>query len=112
MPANVLTKIPALSKLVQMESIDPQVTLKAWEERGYRGGTWVDPPGRAWENFVHDVDELMMLVSGELELEVAGQKSYPQPGQEILIAARAVHSVRNRGSGTARWVYAYKTAAG
>jgi cupin 2 domain-containing protein len=105
----VLTKIARASKLVQMESIDPQVTLRQWEERGYRGGTWDDPPGRAWENFVHDVDELMMVVSGNLELEVAGKKSYPQPGEEILIAARSVHSVRNTGTGSARWVYAYKT---
>ena len=50
----------------------------------------------------------MMVVSGDLELEVAGEKSYPRPGEEILIAARAVHSVRNKGSETARWVYAYK----
>jgi mannose-6-phosphate isomerase-like protein (cupin superfamily) len=92
-----------------MEMIDPELTLEAWEKRGYRGGTWDDPPGRAWENFVHDVDELMMVVSGDLELEVGGKKSYLRPGEEVLIAARAVHSVRNRGTGSARWIYAYKT---
>jgi mannose-6-phosphate isomerase-like protein (cupin superfamily) len=106
-----LTKIFGASKLDAMDSIDPEATLEQWEERGYRGGTWIDPPGQTWENFVHDVEELMMVVTGDLELEVAGRKTYPRPGEEVLIAARAVHSVRNKGPGSARWLYAYKTAA-
>jgi cupin 2 domain-containing protein len=102
-----LTKNAGAPRIGKMESIDSQGILKAWEDRGYRGGVWVDPPGQTWENFVHDVDELMMVVSGELELEIGGRKSYPRPGEEIVISARAVHSVRNVGPANARWLYAY-----
>jgi quercetin dioxygenase-like cupin family protein len=94
-----------------MEPVCIDAVLKAWEARGYSGGVWTDPPGQAWENFVHDVDELMMVVCGELELEIDGKAKQLAPGEEVQIAARAVHSVRNRGASAARWLYAYRAGA-
>ncbi len=43
-----------------------------WRARGYSCGTFVDPPGRRWEGFVHDCNELVTVVEGRLEMEVAG----------------------------------------
>jgi quercetin dioxygenase-like cupin family protein len=40
-----------------------------------------------------------------MEFEVEGQVHQPQPGQELLIPVAAVHSARNIGSTTARWLY-------
>ena len=40
--------------------------------------------------------------------EIAGQLHRPQVGEEVLIPAGAVHSVRNIGHTTARWLYGYK----
>jgi quercetin dioxygenase-like cupin family protein len=94
-----------------MEPVCIDAVLMAWEARGYSGGVWTDPPGRVWENFVHDVDELMMVVDGELELEIDGRSTRLVPGEEVQIAARAVHSVRNRGACSARWLYAYRAPA-
>jgi cupin 2 domain-containing protein len=90
-----------------MDSLCIDAVLKAWEARGYSGGVWTDPPGKAWENFVHDVDELMMVVEGEIELELDGETRLLRPGDEAKITARAVHSVRNRGASSARWLYGY-----
>jgi hypothetical protein len=42
-----------------------------------------------------------------MEFETAGQVFHPQPGEELLIPARAVHSARNIGTTTARWLYGY-----
>jgi len=90
-------------------SVDREGVLRAWAARGFAGGgLWVDPPGQVWEDFVHGEDELFMVVEGVVELELAGQADCPAAGAEVLIPARTLHSVRNVGPGTARWLYAYK----
>ena len=79
-----------------------------WLERGYSFGVWVDPPGQVWEDYVHDADELLMLVEGEIELSFLGKTFCPNIGDEILIPAGASHTVRNIGKSTNRWYYGYK----
>nr|WP_255771410.1 cupin domain-containing protein [Microbulbifer guangxiensis] len=69
---------------------------------------WTDPPGQCWEGFVHDVDELLVPAEGVLEIEIDGDIMRPEIGQELLIPAGAVHSVRNLGGTTARWYYGYR----
>lgn len=79
-----------------------------WKKRGYSCGLWVDPRGQVWEDFTHDTDELLMLVEGEIEVEIRGQKTRPKPGEEVLIPQGAIHSVRNLGKGESRWLYGYR----
>jgi mannose-6-phosphate isomerase-like protein (cupin superfamily) len=81
---------------------------KSWHSRGFSCDLWVDPPGQVWEDYVHSVDELLMVVEGELELEMQGRTFRPKPGEEVFIPANVVHSVRNVGGTTARWLYGYK----
>jgi mannose-6-phosphate isomerase-like protein (cupin superfamily) len=69
---------------------------------------WVDPPGRVWSDFEHDRDELILLVDGELEIEVGADTVRPLVGEEVLVPAGARHTVRNAGSGVARWLYGYR----
>lgn len=69
---------------------------------------WIDPPGQRWENFVHDSDELVIVLEGELEFEINGHVTHPATGVEIFIPAGVVHSVRNIGGSTARWLYGYR----
>ncbi len=88
----------------------PETVLSSWRRRGFEGGMWIDPPGQAWEDYVHETDELFLVVEGDVELEMRGERRTPEPGQEILIPARVVHSVRNKGCTTARWLYAYGNA--
>lgn len=80
----------------------------AWRARGFSCALWVDPPGRVWEGFVHATDELVMPVEGAIELEFLDQTVQPQIGEEVLIPAGAMHTVRNIGGSTARWLYGYK----
>jgi len=87
---------------------DPQNLAKRWAEKGYSCDLWVDPPGRRWEDFVHEVDELVYVVEGTMEFEVGGKKQILKPGDEAFIPAHTVHSARNIGGATARWYYGYK----
>jgi quercetin dioxygenase-like cupin family protein len=48
------------------------------------------------------------LVEGEMEFEVTGQVHHPRAGDVLLIPAGTIHSARNVGSTTARWLYGYR----
>lgn len=80
-----------------------------WHSRGFSCDVWTDPPGQVWEDYTHAVDELVMVLDGEVEFEINGEINRPAAGEELFIPARVLHSVRNRGSGTARWLYGYRT---
>lgn len=49
-----------------------------------------------------------MVLEGEMEFEVAGKVCHPKPGEALFIPAGALHSARNRGNLTARWLYGYR----
>jgi quercetin dioxygenase-like cupin family protein len=87
--------------------VDHDSVAADWRARGYSCGLFVDPPGQCWEDFVHAVDEVVTVVDGRLELEVAGSVVVADPGDEVFIPARATHSVRNINDGTSRWLYGY-----
>ena len=88
--------------------VDRTAVADRWRERGFSCDLWVDPPGQDWADFVHSVDELVVVVEGEVEFEIDGVVHRPAPGGELLIPAGARHTVRNRGEGTSRWLYGYR----
>ena len=79
-----------------------------WTARGFSCELWTDSPGQRWEGFTHTTDELVTVLEGDMEFEIEGQVCHPQPGQELLIPAGAIHSARNIGNTTARWLYGYR----
>ncbi len=79
--------------------------------RGFSCGHLTDPPGQVWRNYIHNVDEVLIVVEGEMELELQGQTFRPAIGEEVLIPAGVVHTVRNVGPTTARWIYGYRRVA-
>ena len=80
---------------------------KDWNDRGFSCDLWIDPPGQRWEDYIHRTDELVLVLEGEVEFEIDGKIHHPAIGQELLIPAGAVHSVRNLGDTTSRWLYGY-----
>jgi quercetin dioxygenase-like cupin family protein len=88
--------------------VDQDAVSAEWRARGFSCGLWVDPPGQVWPNFVHETDELVMVVEGEVEFEIEGDTRHPHPGEEVLIPAGARPTVRNRGGTLSRWLYGYK----
>ena len=89
--------------------LDVASVRKNWASRGFTCAQWTDPKDQVWENYVHNVDELLMVVQGRLCLEMQGQKHAALPGVEFLIPAHSLHSVRNLFDGTSHWLYGYKT---
>lgn len=89
-------------------AVNAQEVAVQWVLRGFTCDLWLDPPGQRWEGYVHDVDELLMIVEGVLELECDTKISRPALGEEVFIPAYTVHSVRNVGGTKARWLYGYR----
>ncbi len=79
-----------------------------WRQRGFSCDIWTDPPGQVWRDFVHGVDELLMLIEGDLEVSVGGQTWQPRIGEEVFIHAGAKHTVINIGATPDRWYYGYQ----
>ena len=78
-----------------------------WTRRGFSFEYWIDPPGQVWRDFVHEVDELVVLVEGEIEIDVDGKRMRPAVGDEVMIPARARHTVSNIGEHSNRWAFGY-----
>ena len=91
-----------------MASVDREKVERDWAARGFSCDLWVDPPGRVWSDFVHNTDELVMLLEGEEEFEMGGKKYQLKAGEKILIPAGTYHTARNVGKITSRWLYGYK----
>jgi len=79
-----------------------------WTARLFGCDLWTDAPGQRWEDFTHATDELVTVLEGDMEFDVAGQVYHPRAGDELLIPAGAIHSARNIGGTTARWLYGYR----
>ncbi len=69
---------------------------------------WIDHAGREWRAATQDREEIFMAMSGELELEIAGERVQPSVGEEIIIPSDAPYTIRNTGGTTARWLYGQK----
>lgn len=90
--------------------VDRAAVARDWRSRGFTCDLWVDAPGQVWADFIHDTDELVMPVEGEIEMEFGGRVLRPRAGEEVLIPARTSHTVRNLGGVTSRWLYGYKAS--
>ena len=81
---------------------------KDWNSRGYSFGIFRDPPGQVWSDFVHKTDELLVLVKGEIEIEIEDKSQIIPIGKEVFIPAKTIHTVRNTGKTDNVWYYGYK----
>ncbi len=91
-----------------MAVVDVSRVKSDWRARGFSCDLWTDPPGKVWKDYTHGVDELLMVAEGELEVEIDGKSRRLKPADEVFIPARALHTVRNVGGTTARWLYGYR----
>jgi mannose-6-phosphate isomerase-like protein (cupin superfamily) len=62
-------------------------------------------PGQVTERHYHArTEEIYVLLEGEGEMEVEGDRSHVGPGDAILIPAGAWHQIRATGSGRLRFL--------
>jgi mannose-6-phosphate isomerase-like protein (cupin superfamily) len=95
---------------MQPTKIDKETVRADWAARGFSCEVWIDPPSQVWHDFLHDVDEIVLLLEGECIVETQGKTLRMQPGDELQIPAGARHTVRNCGVGPARWLHGYREA--
>jgi len=88
--------------------VNQDALRQGWAARGYSCDIWSDPPGRVWQDCVHAVDELLMLIDGEIELRLEGRVLRPTVGEGVLIPARAAHTVINTDAVANHWYYGYR----
>ncbi len=100
-----MTEIVVKGKFAQ--PVDRSEVAADWRDRGYSCGTFVDPPGREWNDFVHGTNELVTVEEGRLELTVGDETLVAEPGDEVFIPRHTNHSVKNIHSATTRWLYGY-----
>jgi len=43
-----------------------------WRSRGFSCDIWTDAPGQTWEDYTHSVDEVVMILEGDVEFEIDG----------------------------------------
>ncbi len=91
-----------------MAEVDRSEVAAGWLARGFSCDLWLDAVGQCWEDFTHETDEVVTVLEGEMQFEIEGVVSRPKAGEELLIPAGVVHSARNIGKTTARWLYGYR----
>lgn len=87
--------------------VDPSAVERSWRKRGFSCAWFEDPPGREWKDFVHPRNELVTVVEGQLEMEIARVVCLLNPGDEVIIPKGVRHSVKNVYAGISRWLYGY-----
>ena len=87
--------------------VDRDEVARAWAERGYSCDLFVDPPGRAWTDFIHSCNELVTVVEGRLRMTVDDQEFVAEPGDEVFIPKGAEHTVENIHPAATKWLYGY-----
>jgi uncharacterized protein YdcH (DUF465 family) len=87
--------------------VDAGAVTRDWIMRGFSCHAFIDPPGQEWRDYVHDTDELVTVVDGQLEVIMHGENWVLAPGDELYIPRGVMHTVRNLHAGTTLWLYGY-----
>lgn len=96
---------------MQPTRIDRHAVRSAWAQRGFSCELWIDPPNQVWHDFQHDVDEVILLLEGEIQIELPDRTVRLGVGDELEIPAGTKHTVRNSSGEQARWLYGYRGAS-
>lgn len=93
------------------EPVKQQDIADDWCRRGYSCNLFADPPGREWVNFVHETNELVVVIRGRLNVTIGAEEVVAEPGDEVFIPKGVSHSVKNMASMTTEWLYGYDESA-
>lgn len=96
---------------MQPTRIDRALVRRAWAQDGYTCDLWIAPPNQVLHDFQHDVDERIILLEGEIHVELLGRAVRLRAGDEFQIPAETRHTLRNSSGRQARWLYGYRASA-
>ena len=55
-----------------MPAVNRDRVAAGWAPREFSCELWTYPPGQCCEDFTHATDELVTVLEGEIEIEIAG----------------------------------------
>ncbi|MEQ9001017.1 MAG: cupin domain-containing protein [Coleofasciculus sp. B1-GNL1-01] len=81
-----------------------------WQNKGFICEIWTSPPGGGWSDPGHEGDEVFIVLEGEMEISLEGNKYRPKIGEEFFVPAYKSHATLNTGKVTNRfyWIHSYK----
>lgn len=94
----------------QNQPLNIDTRVRQWRDDGYFVEEWSLAPGDSWTDDGHPGDEFVLLLNGQLEIQLNDQVIAPAVGEHIFIPAGQRHTVRNIGErpSTICWAHAYK----
>jgi len=96
---------------MQPTRFDTDAVRADWASQGFSCEVWIDPPNHVCQDFQHDVDQLILLLDGEIQIEMPGRIVRLLVGDELIIPAHTRHTVRNGLAKPARWLHGYRKSA-
>ncbi len=84
--------------------LDPNRIAKTWRSRGFTCETWGDVPGHEWVDRINESDELLVVLDGEVEIDLDGETLHPEAGEEVVLPAWHRYTVRSVGETPTRWL--------
>lgn len=66
-----------------------------------------DPPGQVWADFVHAVDEFVVIAEGKVTIAVGDECADCLPGDLVRIPAGIYHTLRTSLDSGSTWYYGY-----
>jgi mannose-6-phosphate isomerase-like protein (cupin superfamily) len=94
---------------MQPPQIDKDRVRSKWIHWGFSCEHSVDPPGVVWHDCMHEVDRIVLLLSGSSLIELDGRTVWLRTGDEYVIPAGTRHTVRTCGHGPSRWLQGFRT---
>ena len=82
---------------------------RKWWRRGFTLNTQVDPPGRHWTTHQHDVDEIVCLVEGALDLQIGAELHHAKANKETVIPRLTPHNLSNPGRHQTEYLYGFRS---
>lgn len=89
-------------------SPDVEAVKEKWTSRGFSCEVESAPPGFVCRDFVHDTDELVMPLEGEIEIDLPNETTHLCRGEEFVVPGEVVHTLRAVGGGRSTWLYGYE----
>ena len=78
-----------------------------WAQRSCSYRIFVDLLGQGWNNFIHAINEPVMVSEGRLEISVTDQARIAEDGDEIFIPKVSAYSLKNISGSVTWWLYGY-----
>ncbi|OGT80013.1 MAG: hypothetical protein A3H91_04450 [Gammaproteobacteria bacterium RIFCSPLOWO2_02_FULL_61_13] len=73
-------------------ALDEAGLRRKLESRGYRGTTYVYPPGTVFPAHAHDVDKIDAVLSGQFRIELEGVGHDLLPGDCLHVPRGKIHN--------------------